>query len=171
MNRVGESVLLDSTLAVTCAFVQARRPRDGFIANIKRQYLIIEVLPFSFVYTMTYESLIDRIIDNFAFLIYNVYQEKSVSFIRGGIMQITVSKWGNSLGIRIPTSVINALSIKNGDNISYEVKDNSLVLKKEMTTKEMFESFYKKPIDELTIEDLGPSGELDWGNDVGGEVF
>ena len=77
MNRVGESVLLDSTLAVTCTFVQARRLRDGFIANIKRQYLIIEVLPFSFVYTMTYESLIDRIIDNFASLIYNVYQEKA----------------------------------------------------------------------------------------------
>lgn len=86
-------------------------------------------------------------------------------------MQITVSKWGNSLGIRIPTSVINALSIKNGDNISYEVRDNALVLKKEMSTKDMFEAFYKKPMEELSIEDLGPSDELDWGNDVGGEVF
>ena len=86
-------------------------------------------------------------------------------------MQVTVSKWGNSLGIRIPTSVVDTLSIKNGDNISYDVKGDTLILKKEQSTKDMFEAFYGKPYENLTIEDFGPGGELDWGEDIGGEQF
>ena len=86
-------------------------------------------------------------------------------------MQVTVSKWGNSLGIRIPTSVVETLALKNGDSISYEVKDNSLILKKDISTKDMFESFYGKPYDKISSEDLGPGGELDWGGDIGGELF
>ena len=97
-------------------------------------------------------------------MIYNVYQGENN-------MQVTISKWGNSLGIRIPVAVANALSLKSGDSISYELKDNALVLKKEVSTKDMFKSFYGKSIDELTTEELGPGGEISWGGDVGGEVF
>jgi len=104
------------------------------------------------------------ILDNPLEMIYNVYQG-------GNSMQVTVSKWGNSLGIRIPTNVVDALAIKNGDSISYEVKEDSLILKKDLSTKDMFESFYGKSYDEITSEDLGPGGELDWGEDVGGELF
>ncbi|ACH84703.1 MULTISPECIES: AbrB/MazE/SpoVT family DNA-binding domain-containing protein [Acidithiobacillus] len=32
-----------------------------------------------------------------------------------------VSKWGNSLAVRIPTSVVEALGIKEGDDIEVEV--------------------------------------------------
>jgi len=32
-----------------------------------------------------------------------------------------VSKWGNSLAIRIPTAVVEALSLKEGDDIEVEV--------------------------------------------------
>lgn len=35
----------------------------------------------------------------------------------------------------------------------------------------MFERFYGKPFDEITPEDLGPGGEIDWGEDVGGEII
>ncbi len=86
-------------------------------------------------------------------------------------MQVAVSKWGNSLGIRIPANVISALSIKNGDSISYELKNNELILRKELSTKEMFEQFYKKPMDEITLEDVGVAEDIDWGSDVGGEIF
>lgn len=43
-------------------------------------------------------------------------------------MSITISKWGNSLGIRIPSAVVDALSIRNGDTMNYEVKNDSIVL-------------------------------------------
>jgi len=34
-----------------------------------------------------------------------------------------VSKWGNSLAVRLPTSVVEALDLKEGDDIGIEVAD------------------------------------------------
>jgi antitoxin MazE len=45
------------------------------------------------------------------YILPNVYQE--------AIMQ--VSKWGNSLAIRLPASVVEALGLKEGDNIDIKV--------------------------------------------------
>ena len=58
-------------------------------------------------------------------MIYNVYHKG------GSVMQATISKWGNSLGLRIPTIAIRALNIKSGDTVSYDIKDNSLIIRKE----------------------------------------
>ena len=35
----------------------------------------------------------------------------------------------------------------------------------------MFEQSYKKPMDEITLEDVGVAEDIDWGSDVGGEIF
>ena len=86
-------------------------------------------------------------------------------------MSVTVSKWGNSLGIRIPLAIADALSIKNGDSISYELKNNSVILRKEKSTKQLFEEFYGKDFDGISMQELGPSSTVDFGDDVGGEVF
>lgn len=86
-------------------------------------------------------------------------------------MKMSISKWGNSLGIRIPASFIKTLNLKNGDHIECEMKDGGIFLKKEKTTVQMFEEFYGKPYEQITEEDLGPGEELDWGEDIGGEVF
>lgn len=75
------------------------------------------------------------------------------------------------MGIRIPTSVVASLNIHDGDSISYELRKNELVLKKEKSTKEMFEEFYGKPFEQITTEDLGPACNMEWGEDVGGEIF
>jgi antitoxin MazE len=34
-----------------------------------------------------------------------------------------VSKWGNSLAVRLPTSVVEALELKEGDDIEIDVAD------------------------------------------------
>lgn len=34
-----------------------------------------------------------------------------------------VAKWGNSLAVRLPTAVVEALELKEGDNIEIEVAD------------------------------------------------
>lgn len=38
-------------------------------------------------------------------------------------MQITIKKWGNSLGIRIPKSFVKSLSLKDGSLV--EIRDNN----------------------------------------------
>ncbi len=86
-------------------------------------------------------------------------------------MSVTVSKWGNSLGIRIPLAIADALSIKNGDNIRYEIKNNSVILRKEMSTKQLFEEYYGKSFSDISSQDIGQSTLIDFGDDVGGEVF
>ena len=51
------------------------------------------------------------------FVIYNF-----IMYIYGAkIMQ--VSKWGNSLAVRLPASVVEALKLKEGDDIEIEVAD------------------------------------------------
>jgi antitoxin MazE len=47
------------------------------------------------------------------YILLNVYQE--------AIMQ--VSKWGNSLAIRLPASVVEALELKEGDDIEIKVAE------------------------------------------------
>ena len=86
-------------------------------------------------------------------------------------MQIKISKWGNSLGFRIPANVAEAMHLEQGDTVRYELQGDQLVLKKECSTKELFASVYGKPYEALTAEDIKGGGELDWGDDVGGEVF
>jgi len=40
-------------------------------------------------------------------------------YIQGAVMQ--VSKWGNSLAVRLPSAVVEALELKEGDQIEIRV--------------------------------------------------
>ncbi len=53
----------------------------------------------------------------------------------------------------------------------YIRKEVIIILHKEKSTKDIFEEFYGKPMEEITIEDLGDGGEIDWGEDIGGEIW
>ena len=44
-------------------------------------------------------------------------------------MTATVSKWGNSQGIRLPKSVTEALGIDVGQKVELVVKDEAIVIK------------------------------------------
>jgi antitoxin MazE len=44
-----------------------------------------------------------------------------------------VSKWGNSLAIRIPAAVADALALKEGDNVEVVVADNTFGLKRDQS--------------------------------------
>ena len=50
-------------------------------------------------------------------------------------MNVAVSKWGNSIGIRIPNLVTETLNLRAGDHLSFEVKDGGLFMKKNMYIK------------------------------------
>ena len=98
-------------------------------------------------------------------VIYNVYHKG------GADMNITVSRWGNSIGIRIPVMVTDSLGLQAGDQVECELKDGGLFIRKQQSTAQMFEQFYGKPFSEITQDDLGSSEEIDWGEDVGGEIY
>ncbi len=86
-------------------------------------------------------------------------------------MNVTIYKWGNSIGIRIPVVVTESLGLQAGDQLAYELKDGGLFMRKQQSTAQMFEQFYGKPFAEITQADLGDTEEIDWSEDVGSEAF
>jgi antitoxin MazE len=49
---------------------------------------------------------------------------------------VKVSKWGNSLAIRIPADVAENLGLAEGDQVLIEARDGRLVAEKKMTRDE-----------------------------------
>ena len=57
-------------------------------------------------------------------------------------MIATVSKWGNSLGIRIPSDIANSLGIKEGDKVDIIHKqDGSIMIQKKKKEKTDLKAF------------------------------
>lgn len=84
------------------------------------------------------------------------------------IKDVSLTKWGNSQGLRIGNDILNELNIED-DEVKFrlEVKDGKIILipKKE----------YPQTLNELFADyDGGPLGEddrYDWGKSVGREVL
>ncbi len=86
-------------------------------------------------------------------------------------MNVAISKWGNSIGIKIPVVVAESLGLQVGDKLIYELKDGGLFMRKQLSTAQMFEQFYGKPFAQITQADLGDAEEVDWGENVSGEKY
>lgn len=59
-------------------------------------------------------------------------------------MEIRLQKWGNSDGIRIPSSVLKSLNIKTNDKLILETIDDKIVIsipKKKISLKERFDNY------------------------------
>lgn len=102
-------------------------------------------------------------------MIYNVYHKGSTN-----MKEITVSKWGNSLGFRIPNSVVKQFKLKEGDILTLKESENSFNVSKKNTNsvESILCDFYGKNINEiLEMKIVDSNKELDWGEDVGAEVI
>ena len=40
---------------------------------------------------------------------------------------LTLSRWGNSLSVRIPKKILNSFKLENEDKLSYKVEDNKII--------------------------------------------
>lgn len=77
---------------------------------------------------------------------------------------ISLQKWGNSSGIRIPKNILTELDIKENDKIKITIKGNEIILKKadKETLSDYFADFdYENYLNK----------EFDWGTKVGKEVW
>lgn len=83
---------------------------------------------------------------------------------------LTLSRWGNSLSIRIPKKVLDALKLTNDDKVSYQVEDNKIILtpeKKESPLRKIFDGFDT----EAYFKNEPKNKEVDWGQPQGKELF
>ena len=61
-----------------------------------------------------------------------------------------ISKWGNSLGIRIAAAAVKTLGLNDNDTVEIETKSKSIIIKpvkKELTLEKIFENWDEKPYD------------------------
>lgn len=65
---------------------------------------------------------------------------------RDDYMEAKIQKWGNSVGIRIPSSILKSLNIKTNDILNIEQEEDKIVIripkKKKISLEERW--FYNK---------------------------
>ena len=87
------------------------------------------------------------------------------TLIRGGIMEVRLQKWGNSDGIRIPSSILKSLNIKTNDKLIIEQVEDKIVItvskNKKISLKERFDNYNKDNL----------SKEFVWDKNVGKEIW
>ena len=60
------------------------------------------------------------------------------------VIVMQVAKWGNSLAIRLPRSVVEVLGLKEGDSVEIHVADRrSFAVEKTRTSKQLLERLRK----------------------------
>ena len=78
--------------------------------------------------------------------------------------QVAIRSWGNSQGIRIPKNILEQMQLKISDVLDLEVKDDTIVLRKQFVHKS-FEERLAEYNGEITVCDF------DWGEPVGREIL
>jgi antitoxin MazE len=75
-----------------------------------------------------------------------------------------VSKWGNSLGLRLPKSVAREAQLDAGDTVDVAVKDGAIVIRPARPVYSLEQLVAK-------ITPRNRHGESDWGKPVGHEAW
>lgn len=80
-------------------------------------------------------------------------------------MEARVQKWGNSLGIRIPSQLLKTLNLKTNDKVELTEEDDRIIISKSKNDKISL----KKLFDEYDGENLAK--EFYWDESVGREIW
>ena len=80
-------------------------------------------------------------------------------------MEVRLQKWGNSVGIRIPSTIIKSLELKENDLLDIAEEDNKIVVsktnKKKISLKLLFDQYNGENLAK-EFEWDGPRGKEIW---------
>lgn len=80
-------------------------------------------------------------------------------------MEVRLQKWGNSDGIRIPSSILKTLGIKTNDKIDLKCEDDKIIISKPKKEKISLEEKFKNYNGENLAKDFvwdEPKGREIW---------
>ena len=80
-------------------------------------------------------------------------------------MEARLQKWGNSDGIRIPSSLLKTLNLKTNDMVTIEQVDDKIVISKSKNNKVSL----KKLFDNYNGDNL--SKDFEWDDPRGNEIW
>jgi antitoxin MazE len=78
-------------------------------------------------------------------------------------MQVLVSKWGNSLGVRLPQALAAEIGVTEGQKVEVRAEGGRIIVepvRKPLTLEQMMENVTPEAMREA----------WDWGDDVGREI-
>lgn len=80
-------------------------------------------------------------------------------------MEIKLQKWGNSLGVRVPKSIVKSMNIKINDILDIKEEDSKIIIsvpkKKKISLYEEFKKYNGKNL----------AKEFTWDESVGKEIW
>ncbi len=80
-------------------------------------------------------------------------------------MEARIQKWGNSAGIRIPSSILKSLNIKTNDILDIAQEDDRIIIsipkKKKISLEDRFKEYHGKNL----------AKEFSWDENVGKEIW
>lgn len=80
-------------------------------------------------------------------------------------MEARLQKWGNSDGIRIPSSILKSLNLKTNDILNIEQKEDKIIIsipkKKKISLEERFKNYH----------DNNLAKDFSWDDPVGREIW
>jgi antitoxin MazE len=77
-------------------------------------------------------------------------------------MQVLVSKWGNSLGLRLPKALTAEIGVSDGQKVEIRAEGGRLIVEPVRAT-----YTWAQMMENVTPEAMGEA--FDWGEDVGRE--
>jgi len=89
-------------------------------------------------------------------------------------MTATITKWGNSKGVRIPKPYLENLGLSENDVVSISINGDAIVIKKpssRKTIEQRFEEFYGTDFESAVEENPYDFELLDWGKPKGEEIW
>jgi antitoxin MazE len=91
-------------------------------------------------------------------------------------MTSTITKLGNSRGIRLPKPYLENLGIKENDTVDISLEGDTIIIKKSTkkkrkTIEQRFEEFYGVDFETAVRENPYDFEEIDWGPPVGDEIW
>ena len=84
---------------------------------------------------------------------------------RGEFMVITLSKWGNSQGIRLPKELLQQVDFLVGASAEVEVKNGEIIIK---PIKKKIKYDIKELVKDISVNE---NREVDWGSREGNEIW
>jgi antitoxin MazE len=86
-------------------------------------------------------------------------------------MRVKIAKWGNSLGLRLPKSAVEAAGLEAGSEVDVTVEGQDLRVRRPVSVKTS-----RTLLEEMIAEArrLGPESEpatVEWGPDRGSEIL
>ena len=80
-------------------------------------------------------------------------------------MEVRIQKWGNSSGIRIPSSILKNLNIKPNDILNINQEDDKIIIsvpkKRKISLEDRFKAYHGKNL----------AKEFSWDDNVGREIW